>query len=127
MLLIVFAAGINRLAYLRAAWEQTPQVAKARADFHRRFLREGLLTPEYAPPLGYAHLTTVAEFRELFAEGFVEELVAGIESFTGHAQKQWHRLSKSDREAWLDLVEATATTPEGYGPTEHILYIGRKQ
>ncbi len=54
--------------------------------------------------LGYAHLTTVAEFRALFQEHFDEKLLAGVESFTGHAQKQWHQLDEANREAWLELV-----------------------
>jgi hypothetical protein len=31
-------------------------------------------------------------------------LVAGVESFTGHHQKQWHRLTEPERQAWLALV-----------------------
>ena len=124
---VVFAAGINRLAYLRQMWLIAPQVATAREAFHRRYLLDGNVDPAHVPPLGFAHLTTVAEFRALFLEAFTEELVAGVESFTGHHQKQWHRLTEPERQAWLDLVDTTAATPEGLGAAEHLLFIGRKQ
>ena len=124
---VLFAAGINRLAYLRQMWLIAPQVAIAREAFHRRYLFDGNVDPAHVPPLGFAHLTTVAGFRALFQEAFTEELVAGVESFTGHYQKQWHRLTEPERQAWLDLVEATAATPEGLGAAEHLLFVGRKR
>ena len=46
-----------------------------------------MVDPEHVPPLGYAHLTTEAEFRALFAAYFTELLLAGVESFTGHGPK----------------------------------------
>lgn len=119
--------GCARLANLRVFWERTPHLMKAKEIFHRQYLKDGLVDPEHAPPLGYAHLTTVAEFRALFQDHFEEQLVAGVESFTGHAQKQWHQLSDADRNVWLDLVEATSTMEEGYGAAEHLLYVGRKR
>lgn len=123
---IIFGAGINRLYYLRTLWVDAPGLAKSRQVFHRRFLRDGVVDPDHEPRLGHAHLTTAAEFRDLFAADFSELMLAGVESFTGHHQKQWHGLGAEDREAWLEVIEATATMPEGYGPTEQLLYVGRK-
>jgi hypothetical protein len=105
----------------------TPQTAKAREAFHRRYLVDGNLDPAHAPPLGFAHLTTIAEFRALFQAGFEEMTVAGVESFTGHNQKQVYLLDEPERQAWFDLVEATAPTPEGLGATEHFLFVGHKR
>jgi ubiquinone/menaquinone biosynthesis C-methylase UbiE len=124
---VLFAAGINRLAYLRDLFQEHPQGATARAAFHRQYLLDGNLDPEHAPPLGFAHLTTVAEFRALFAQEFDEEFVAGVESFTGHNQKQLHLVQEPERQAWFDLVEATASTAEGLGAAEHFLFVGRKR
>lgn len=124
---VLFAAGINRLAYLRDMFRKHPHIATARAAFHRQYLRDGILDPDHAPPLGFAHLTTVAEFRALCAEAFDEELLAGVESFTGHNQQQLHLVDEPARQAWLDLVEATAATAEGLGAAEHLLFVGRKR
>ncbi len=62
----LFAAGINRLSYLRDLLRESPEKVCQRRAFHQQYLRDGNLDPEHAPPIGYAHLTTVAEFRALF-------------------------------------------------------------
>ncbi|MFB2977398.1 class I SAM-dependent methyltransferase [Microseira sp. BLCC-F43] len=124
---ILFAAGINRLTYLRELFREFPQLASARKEFHQQFLQDGNVDPEHAPPIGLAHLTTVAEFRQLFENKFEEISMLGVESFTGAFQKSLTELPESEVEAWLDLVEQTATTPEGLGMTDHFLYIGRKR
>ncbi|MGL5795720.1 MAG: hypothetical protein ACRC06_15235 [Waterburya sp.] len=36
-------------------------------------------------------------------------------------------LSRQELEVWLDLVDATGTTPEGLGMSDHFLYIGRRK
>ena len=87
-------------------------------------LQHGNLDPDHTPRVGFAHLTTVVEFRELFHEAFEEALLAGVESFTSRHQGQFRDLPEADRQAWLALVEATATTPEGLGSTEHFLFVG---
>lgn len=123
---ILLAAGINRLTYLRELFRESPQLASARKEFHQQFLQDGIVDPEHAPPIGLAHLTTVAEFRKLFEAKFEEISMLGVESFTGAFQKTLTELPETEVEAWLDLVEQTATTPEGLGMTDHFLYIGRK-
>lgn len=124
---VLFAAGINRMAHLKDILRFEPHVAHERTQFNHQFIETGLLTPEMAPPLAYAHLTTVAEMRGLFTDAFDEVLFAGVESFAGHFQTHLVDLSEENRQAWFDLVEMTATTPEGQGSAEHFLYIGRKQ
>jgi SAM-dependent methyltransferase len=124
---LLFAAGINRLAYLRDLFRENPKEVVKRKPFHRIFLTEGQLDPEHAPPLGYAHLTTVAEFRELLAGSFEELALIGTESFTAAWQSQLHDLSVEEREAWLDLVFETGKTPEGLGQSDHFLFVGRKR
>ncbi|HAX80289.1 MAG TPA: hypothetical protein DCY88_31750 [Cyanobacteria bacterium UBA11372] len=124
---ILFAAGINRMAYLRELFRSSPQLVSTRKEFHQQFLKDGNVDPEHAPPLGLAHLTTVAEFRKLFEDKFEEISMLGVESFAGAFQKNLAQLPETEVEEWLDLVERTATTPEGLGMTDHFLYIGRKR
>lgn len=57
-----------------------------RQAFHEQYLRDGNLDPEHAPPIGFAHLSTYAEFRALFAPEFGELALAGVESFSAAGQ-----------------------------------------
>ena len=79
------------------------------------------------PPLGYAHLTTCEEFRQLFENDFEEIILTGIESFTSPFPDTANSLSLEEIEAWLDLVEVTGNTPEGLGMTDHFLYVGKRK
>ncbi|QXD13688.1 class I SAM-dependent methyltransferase [Rhodocaloribacter litoris] len=124
---VLFAAGINRLAYLRDLFREKPEESIRRKAFHEEYLRNGKLDPEHAPPLGYAHLTTVSEFRELLAGYFEELALVGVESFTSVWQSQLNNLSDNEREAWLDLVERTGRTIEGISQSDHFLFIGKKR
>ena len=98
---LLFAAAINRLSYLR--------------DLLR-----------FAPPIGYAHLSTAAAMRELLAPAFTEVALAGIESFSSAWQARLNDLPAEEAEAWLDLIERTGETAEGLGCSDHFLYVGRK-
>jgi SAM-dependent methyltransferase len=122
---VLFAAGINRLAYLRALFVDQPGAAVARREFHDRFLLDGNLDPEHAPPIGFAHLAGFEDFRALFRNRFEEIELMGVESFTAHWQKQLNDLAPAQQEAWLDLVERTGHTAEGLGHSDHFLYVGR--
>jgi 2-polyprenyl-3-methyl-5-hydroxy-6-metoxy-1,4-benzoquinol methylase len=55
---LVFAAGLNRMGYLRQLFRDVPERVLADRDFYRQLLQDGNLTPEDAPPLGYGHMTT---------------------------------------------------------------------
>lgn len=123
---LLYAAGINRLPYFRDLFRESPREAIARREFHEQFLRDGGVDPEHAPPLGFGHLTTVAEFRELFAELLEPAVFLGVESFTAAWQPTLNELPADEVEAWLDLVEKTGATPEGLGASDHFLYVGRK-
>jgi 2-polyprenyl-3-methyl-5-hydroxy-6-metoxy-1,4-benzoquinol methylase len=124
---LLFAAGINRLAYFRELFRATPQLALSRRDFHEQLLQDGNVDPLHAPPLGYAHLTTYEELRQLFKAEFNEVTLTGVESFASSWPDSINNLAPTEVEAWLDLVEATGNTPEGLGMTDHFLYIGRKK
>ena len=121
---VLFTAGINRIAYFKQRLLLRPERISDLRAFHRDLLQHGNLDPDHTPRIGFAHLTTAAEFRELFREAFEEALLAGVESFTSHHQGQFRDLAEADREAWLELVEATATTPEGLSSMEHFLFVG---
>ena len=123
---VLFAAGINRLTYLRDLFRDAPAQGLSRSAFHGQYLRDGNVTPDQAPPLGYAHLTTAEEFRDLFGEGFDEVTFLGLESFTGPWQQALTGLLPAEAEAWLDLVERTGCTAEGLGMSDHFLYVGCK-
>ncbi|HTT62185.1 MAG TPA: methyltransferase domain-containing protein [Bryobacteraceae bacterium] len=123
---LLFAAGINRLAYLRDFFRLFPHVAVERKAFHEKYLRDGNLDPEHAPPIGFAHLSTYGEFRALFAPEFAELALTGVESFTAAWQPTLNVLPAAESEAWLDLIEATGQTAEGLGFSDHFLYVGRK-
>ena len=123
----LFAAGINRLSYLRDLLRLKLGLASERVAFHRAYLRNGNLDPEHAPPIGYAHLTTAHDFRDLFAEKFEEVALLGVESFTTPFQGIFGDLPALEKEVWLDLVEATNQTPEGIGQSDHFLFVGTKR
>jgi len=138
---VLFAAGINRLSYLRDMFRPLAvagmdDLVKEIQGLFRRELRErtfpaeylatGCIDPKHAPPIGYAHLTTVEEFHGLFENGFEELHLVGLESFTSPAPDHLSHESAEDRELWLDLVETTGATLEGLAYSDHFLYIGRK-
>ncbi|MFZ0962242.1 MAG: class I SAM-dependent methyltransferase [Terriglobia bacterium] len=122
----LFAAGINRLSYLRDLLRMKFGAASERVAFHKQYLRDGNLDPEHAPPIGYAHLTTAAEFLALFKGRFEKVAFLGVESFTTAWQNVFGDLPAAEKELWLDLVEATGETPEGIGQSDHFLFVGRK-
>lgn len=124
---LVLAAALNRLTGLRVEYLTLPERGVERHDRLARFLRDGLVDPGEAPTLGHGHFTTGAEFRDLFAGVFDEVLLAGLESFTGCAQQMLLDLPEGVRDAWLDLVDATASAPEAVGCCEHLLYVGRRR
>jgi len=124
---LLIAAGINRLAYLRDLLRESPRAILVRQQFHERFLSDGNLDPEHAPPLGFAHLTTIAEFKELFADGFTEIGLLGLESFAGVWQKSLSEMPEEEARAWMDMIERTASMPEALGLSDHLLYAGRKK
>lgn len=124
---LLFAAGLNRFTGLRMDYLVLADQGAERHDMLRRFLQDGLVRPDEAPTLGHGHFTTAAEFRDLFADGFDEALLAGLESFTGCEQEMFLDLPGDVQEAWLDLAEATASLPEAMGCCEHFLYAGRRR
>ena len=139
---IVAAAGINRITFLRdmfrspdpysakffgaefAAAQSSSLVDPDRQGFIARFVTTGTLDPEHAPPIGVAHLTTIAEFRELLTSQFEEVILTGIESFTSPWQDEWKSKSAADMAAWLEIIEATGKTVEGMAYSDHFLFIG---
>jgi SAM-dependent methyltransferase len=123
---LLYAAGINRLPYFRELFRETPDQAVPRREFHKRFLEDGNVDPQHAPPLGFGHLSTAEEFREQFAVGFEPLILMGVESFLSAWQTGMHALAADQQKAWLDLVEQTGVTPDGLGQADHFLFVGRK-
>ncbi len=142
---IVAAAGINRIAFLRdmfrapdafsaAYWGDEFADAARRfpqeigeSGFLARYLATGQLDPEHAPPIGYAHLTTLDEFRELLTSRFVEFALAGMESFTAPWQEMFLAKPPEEQARWLNIVEFTGRTAEGLASSDHFLFVGRKK
>lgn len=123
----IFAAGINRLAYFRELFRNFAQQILSRQSFHQQFLKDGNADPVHVPPLGYSHFTTSEEFLKLFEASFNITTLIGVESFTAPFPTAGKDLSPPELEAWIDLVEATGTTPEGLAMSDHFLYIGRRK
>lgn len=131
---LLFAAGINRLAFLRDNFRMLPELSGTRSAFaadaaqgwYERYLQDGNLDPEHAPPIGVAHLTTVDEFRSVFEGLFEEEVLAGTESFAAVWQDRLAGWKPDEQRAWLDLIEQTGRTPEGLAAADHFLFIGRR-
>lgn len=123
---VVFAAGINRLAFFRDDFRKTPQDAADRAAFYHGIMRDGNfpLREEGAPST--FHMTTVAEFQEELSGMFTPLALVGVESFASAFQESFVHLSTDDAHTWLDMIEQTGRTPEGLGYTDHYLYIGRR-
>ncbi len=125
---LLFAAGINRLTYLRDVLRDAPDDFARRVSFFARFVHDG----NFDPPLeGYpatVHLTTSDELRAECGACFTPLVLAGAESFASKREgaSSYHRASPDAKSAILDLVETTGTTSEGLGLTSHYLYIGRK-
>ncbi len=123
---LLLAAGINRLAYFREQYRSIPQQVLTRKEFHQQLLQNGNVDPIHVPPLGYAHLTTCQELRQLLKAKFQEVTLTGVESFASPWPEAIKELASEEIEAWLDLIEETGRTPEGLGMSDHFLYIGRK-
>ena len=142
---IVVAAGINRLTFLRDMFRSSDPFSKAffgdelanasksfpqelsTGGFAARYLATGNLDPQHAPPIGYAHLTSVAEFRELLTMHFEELALAGAESFTTAWQDLFHSKPADEAAAWLDIVETTGRMPEGLAFSDHFLFVGQRR
>ncbi len=124
---LLFAAGINRLAYFRDLLRSQPEEVVERLAFHQQFLRDGNVDPDRAPPLGYGHLTTQTEFRQLFESEFEQVALIGVESFSVPFSTAINTLDPLQVEAWLDLIAATGETPEGLSMSDHFLYVGKKK
>ena len=122
----LFAAGINRLAYFRDLLRDDPSAIGARGQRHRSFMNDGILTPTIAPQIGWAHLTTVVEFRALFGGLFREVALTGVEAFASERQVELMRLPAEEREKWLDFIEEVGVTAEGLAAADHFLFIGTK-
>jgi ubiquinone/menaquinone biosynthesis C-methylase UbiE len=120
---LLFAAGVSRLAFLRDSFKSRPESGHDRYAVRRALYESGQFGQDSF--LNYSHLTTVAEFRQLFAEAFSEDVLVGVESFVSANRELMAQLPPDDAQAWLDLVELTGTTPEGIGQSDHFLYIGR--
>jgi SAM-dependent methyltransferase len=124
---ILFAAGINRLAFLRDGFCDQPETGAALRERYFKFLEDGNTDPAIAPPLGYAHLSTAEEFDGLFAEDFEKVALWGLESFAGARQERLAELDEPNARAWLDLIEATLGAPDTVSFSDHFLYVGRRR
>lgn len=122
----IFAAGVNRLAFLRDLIRDDPSRAAHLKSRCLTFLEDGNLDPDLAPPIGHAHLTTAPRLAALLSLRFTQLDLLGTESFASPHQDRLANLPAPDREAWLDLVEATCRDPDALGYADHLLYIGRK-
>lgn len=128
---LLFAAGINRLAYFREFCRDSQYFKK----FHPspssifpellNFIKHGNLSKKIGLSLAGGHLTTIDEFKELFSPEFQTCEISGLESFFAHQQQEFLK-KNTDIDLWLELVELTGRTAEGLASSEHIMFIGKK-
>jgi SAM-dependent methyltransferase len=124
---LIFAAGINRLAYFRDLFLTAPEEVINRLDFHDKYLSDGNLDPEHAPPIGFSHMTTLDEFQNLFLDDFNKIALLAVEGFLSPWQEKFHNSPIKVQNAWLDIIEKTNQMPDSFGIADHYLYIGRKK
>ena len=122
---LLFAAGINRMTMLDWIYKDGAEEILEEIEWLGPYVKTGnFLAPEAGvPPIW--HCTTIAEFRADFT-AFQEIAFAGIESFARSHEENLLKLSPEQAKVWLDLIEETGKTPEGWGMTGHFLYIGQK-
>lgn len=123
---VIFAAGINRLAYFRDLLLEDPTAIIERLEFHGRLLKDGILEDAFGPRIGWAHLTSVGDFSAEFSGHFEELALLGLESFAAIAPRALEDVPAACRELWLDLVEQTSSSPSGRAAADHFLFVGRK-
>jgi 2-polyprenyl-3-methyl-5-hydroxy-6-metoxy-1,4-benzoquinol methylase len=123
---LIFAAGINRLTYLRDVVRTDPNEFARRPRFFEQFWIDGNLTPQDGQP-ATMHATTAAELRAELGTAFEEVVLTGVEAFASKSEGRLAYLAATPttRAAMLDQIERAGTTPEGLGVTSHYLYIGR--
>lgn len=125
---LIFAAGINLLTYLRNILQDDPEDFGRQRDFFLgQLFIDGNIPLQPGQPAAM-HLTTVAELRVEMGIAFEEITLVGVESFASKivGRRAYLNATPASRQALLDLVERTGTTPEGLGVTSHYLYIGRR-
>lgn len=124
---LLFAAGINRMTFLNAFFNDDTNSVFEERDFFERYIHDGRFYPPTLDQPGYVYLSTIEEFRSEFAvAGFRQLVFAGVESFANYGQAALLKGDAQNTEVWLDLIEQTGTTLEGLGMTGHFLYIGQR-
>ena len=78
---------------------------------------DGNLDPEHTPPIGYALLTSVAEFRELLTSHFEELALIAAESFAAPS-RDLLRLDFEVQKA--NPVKGGVTTPNRHPPSAFV-------
>jgi len=93
---VVFAAGINRLAFFRDEFRKTPDGAAERTAFFEGVLHDGNFPPpaEDMPPT--FHMTTIEDFRTEISAAFTPLMLVGVESFASSFQEAFLHLSDAD-------------------------------
>jgi 2-polyprenyl-3-methyl-5-hydroxy-6-metoxy-1,4-benzoquinol methylase len=132
---LIFASGVNRLAYLSFLVKEHPDQGATRRDHLLRFLREGNIDDfgkgqSLIPATereAYGHLTTASELSAELGRGFDQVALLGLESFVGDQDAELPVVAQVDRDAWLDVVEATAQSSEALGCSSHFLYVGTRK
>ncbi len=123
---LVFAAGINRMTWLNAAFNEYTNDVREQREFFERYIHDGRFYPPELDRPGYVYLATIEEFLVEFS-AFTQLLLTGVESFANYNQTSLLKADAENAEVWLDLIEQTGVTSAGLGMTGHFLYIGRKE
>jgi S-adenosylmethionine-dependent methyltransferase len=72
----------------------------------------------------FARVDEIAPLHE--AAGFETRIIAGVEPVIGADDASYNRLEGTQRQLWLDVLDAMSTEPSIMGASRHLLYIGSK-
>lgn len=132
---LLFASGVNRLAYLADTVWRRPEAVQTRKGELLRVLRDGNID-DFGPGSSqvpadqrraFGHMTTASEFATEFRDGFDQLVLLGLQSFVGIHESSMPEVDQANRDAWLDIIEETAHLPDALGATAHFLYAGRRK
>ncbi len=101
-------------------WIERDEEVRCLLDYGRR--------PDDQPRGGFrGYFARISEIRPLHeALGIQTMVLAGVEPVISADDESYNRLSPSQRDRWLTLLEEVSTDETIIGASRHLLYVGRK-
>jgi S-adenosylmethionine-dependent methyltransferase len=123
---LLFSAHLSRSGVFGDLMKRVPEWIER--DKEVRFLLDHGRRPDDQPRGGFrGYFARVSEIRPLHeALGIQTVVLAGIEPAISADDESYNRLSPSQRNQWLNLLEEVSTDETTIGASRHLLYVGRK-